>query len=460
MAGTSHQTWSSRTAFLLATIGAAVGLGNIWRFSFVAGENGGGAFVLIYLGFVIVIGIPIAMAELLLGRRGHASPVNTLRIVTREEQRSRGWVVIGWMSVVMPLLALSFYSVVASWSLEYIGRALLGLFESLDAERSSAVFAGLMASPLRLILWHTIFISLTTLVVARGVRRGLEVVAKLLMPGLFLILLIMVGYGMLTAEFGRAVEFLFQPDFSQVSVPMVLMALGQAFFSLSVGGGYLITYGAYLPGSISIPRACVAICLADSGVALLSGLAIFPIVFAYGFPADGGPGLMFQSLPVAFGAMPGGQVVGALFFMLLAFAAFTSTVSMLEPTVAWLSEQRGWQRRWMAPVAGLLAWLLGIVVALSFNVWRDVRPLAVIPLLADKGIFDLLDFLIANLMLPTNALVMAIFVAWMMSRETVMGELGLSDSPAFRLWRFATRFVAPVAIFIVLVTAIRNNLGV
>lgn len=460
MASVGHQTWSSRTAFLLATIGAAVGLGNIWRFSFVAGQNGGGAFVLIYLGFVIVIGIPIAMAELMLGRRGHASPVNTLRIVTREERRGSGWVVIGWMSVVMPLLALSFYSVVASWSLEYIGRALLGLFESLDAERSREVFAGLMASPLRLILWHTIFISLTTIVVARGVRRGLEVVAKLLMPGLFVILLIMVGYGMLTGEFGRTLEFMFRPDFSRVSVPMVLMALGQAFFSLSVGGGYLITYGAYLPGSISIPRACVAICLADSGVALLSGLAIFPIVFAYGFPADGGPGLMFQSLPVAFGAMPGGQVVGALFFMLLAFAAFTSTVSMLEPTVAWLSEHRGWQRRWMAPVAGLMAWSLGIVVALSFNVWRDVRPLAVIPLLADKGIFDLLDFLIANLMLPTNALLMAIFVAWMMSRQTTMRELGFGDTPAFRLWRIATRYIAPVGILIVLVSTIRENLGV
>ncbi len=460
MVNVSHQTWSSRTAFLLATIGAAVGLGNIWRFPFVAGQNGGGAFVLIYLGFVVAVGIPIAMAELLLGRRGHASPVNTLRTVVREEKRSGGWVVIGWMSVVMPLLALSFYSVVASWSLEYIGRALLGLFDAIDAERSRAVFGNLMASPLRLILWHTIFISLTTIVVARGVRRGLEVVAKVLMPGLFVILLIMVGYGMLAGEFGRTVEFLFRPDFSQVSVPMVLMALGQAFFSLSVGGGYLITYGAYLPGSISIPRACVAICLADSGVALLAGLAIFPIVFAYGFPADGGPGLMFQSLPVAFGAMPGGQVVGALFFMLLAFAAFTSTVSMLEPTVAWLSEHRGWQRRWMAPVAGLMAWSFGIIVALSFNLWRDVRPLAVIPLLADKGIFDLLDFLIANLMLPTNALLMAVFVAWMVSRQTQMNELGFGDTPAFRLWRIATRYIAPVAIFIVLVSTIRENLGV
>jgi len=455
-----RQLWSSRTAFLLATIGAAVGLGNIWRFPFVAGQNGGGAFVLIYIGFVIGVGVPIAMAELLLGRRGSASPVNTLRKVTRQENRSGGWVIIGWLSLIMPLLALSFYSVVASWSLEYIGRALLGLFESLDADRSRAVFAGLMASPSRLILWHTIFIGLTTVVVARGVRGGLEVVAKVLTPGLFVILLIMVGYGIVAADFGRAVEFLFWPDFSQVGVATVLMALGQAFFSLSVGGGYLITYGAYLPESISIPRACLTICLADSGVALLAGLAIFPIVFAYGFPADGGPGLMFQSLPVAFGEMPGGRFIGALFFLLLAFAAFTSTVSMLEPSVAWLSEHRGWQRRWMAPVAGLVAWCAGIVVALSFNLWRDVRPLAMVPLLAEKGIFDLLDFLLANLLLPTNALLMAIFVAWMMSRHTVMNELGFGDTPTFRLWRLAARYIAPVAILIVLVSTIRENLGV
>jgi NSS family neurotransmitter:Na+ symporter len=459
LAEPGRQTWSSRTAFLLATIGAAVGLGNIWRFPFVAGQNGGGAFVLIYLGFVLAVGIPIAIAELLLGRRGHASPVNTLRAVVRQEHRAGAWVIIGWMSVVMPLLALSFYSVVASWSLEYIARSVLGLFTGLDAQRSQAVFGGLMASPLRMIGWHSIFIGLTTLVVARGVRGGLELVAKLLTPGLFVILLVMVGYGMVAAEFGRAVEFLFWPDFSQVGVATVLMALGQAFFSLSVGGGYLITYGAYLPESISIPRACVTICLADSGVALLAGLAIFPIVFAYGFGADGGPGLMFQSLPVAFGEMPGGQFVGALFFLLLAFAAFTSTVSMLEPTVAWLSEHRGWQRRWMAPLAGLVAWSLGIVVALSFNVWSDVRPLAIVPLLADKGIFDLLDFLIANLMLPTNALLMAIFVAWRMSRQAVVSELGLGET-AFRLWRLATRYLAPVAILLVFISTLRENLGV
>jgi NSS family neurotransmitter:Na+ symporter len=456
----SRETWSSRTAFLLATVGAAVGLGNIWRFPFMAGENGGGAFVFIYLGFVIVIGIPIAMAELLLGRRGHSSPVNTLRAVTRAEGCHRGWVSIGWISVFLPIVALSFYSVVASWSLEYVGRAALGMFESLDADGSRAVFGNLMASPLRMIFWHSIFIGLTAFVVAQGVRGGLEVAAKILMPALFVILLIMVGYGIAAADFSGAVRFMFQPDFSRISIGVVLMALGQAFFSLSVGGGYLITYGSYLPGNISIPRACITICLMDAGVAMMAGLAIFPIVLSYGFPTDGGPGLMFQSLPLAFGDMPLGQLLGALFFLLLALAAFTSTVSMLEPMVAWLSEHRGWQRRWVAPAAGLLAWTFGIVVALSFNVWQHVRPLAGIPLLGDKGIFELLDFVLANVTLPLNALLIGIFVAWRMSRQSVVAELGMGEGAAYRAWQLTARYVVPIAIVTVMIYTIRDNLGV
>ena len=456
---TNHETWSSRPAFLLAAVGAAVGLGNIWRFPFVAGQNGGGAFVLVYLGFVLIIGIPIAMAELLLGRRGHSSPVNTMRSVSREEGRARGWVAIGWMSIGMPLAALSFYTVIASWSLEYVFRAALGWFAGLDAGGSQAVFAGLMASPQRLIFWHTVFVALTVLAVARGVRRGLELVAKLLMPALFVLLLVMVGYGMLAADFRGALDFMFAADFSRLSAPVVLMALGQAFFSLSVGGGYLMTYGAYLPHNISIPTACVQICLADAAVAILAGLAIFPIVLSYGFATDGGPGLMFESLPLAFAAMPGGRIVGTLFFLLLAFAAFTSTVSMLEPAVSWLQEHRGWQRRWTAPAAGLASWSLGIVVALSFNIWSDVRPLAALPLLGDLGVFALLDFVIANVTLPVNALLISIFVAWMMSRQTVANELGMGEGALFRCWRVASRYIAPLAILAVLVSTIRASLG-
>ncbi|MDJ0928744.1 MAG: sodium-dependent transporter [Gammaproteobacteria bacterium] len=454
-----HETWSSRTAFLLATVGAAVGLGNIWRFPFMAGQNGGGAFVLVYLGFVVAIGIPIAIAELLLGRRGHSSPVNTMRIVSREEGLHPAWVGIGWMSIGMPLAALSFYTVIASWSLEYVFRAAAGWFAGLDADASRAVYGGLMSSPGRLIMLHTIFVSMTVIAVAQGVRRGIEFVAKLFMPALFVILLIMVGYGIVAADFTGALNFMFAADFSQLSTGVVMMALGQAFFSLSVGGGYLMTYGAYLPSNISIPRACTQICLMDAAVAMLAGLAIFPIVLTYGFATDGGPGLMFESLPLAFGAMPGGRIIGTLFFLLLAFAAFTSTVSMLEPAVAWLQEHRGWRRRWTAPAAGLVSWSVGIIVALSFNVWSDVKPLAMVPLLRDMGIFALLDFVVANLVLPTNALMIAIFVAWMMARRTVVDELGMGDGPLFRCWQVTTRYIVPLAILAIFVSTARSNLG-
>ncbi len=443
---------------MLATAGAAVGLGNIWRFPFMAGENGGGAFVLLYLAFVVVIGIPIAIAELLLGSRGRASPVGTMLKLSQAEGRSRGWTVIGWLSVGMPLAALSFYSVIASWSLEYLARAALGLFAGLEAESSRQEFAGFMASPLRMIAWHSLFIALTVLAVMRGVRHGLEAVARLMMPGLLLILLLMVIYGITAADFAGAVDFLFRPDFRRVTPAVVLMALGQAFFSLSVGGGYLITYGAYVPAGISLPRAGIQICLMDAGVALLAGLAIFPIVLGHGLPTDGGPGLIFESLPLAFGGMPLGRLLGAMFFLLLAFAAFTSTVSMLEPAVAWLTERRGWPRRRAAPAAAALSWSLGLVVVLSFNVWRDVRPLSGVPLLERLGIFPLLDFLIANLTLPLNALLIAIFTGWLMSRRSQQAALDLGGGWPYRLWLLATRVLAPVAILVILASTVRQTL--
>lgn len=453
----TRETWSSRTGFLLATIGAAVGLGNIWRFPFVAGENGGGAFVLVYLGFVLVIGVPIAMAEVLLGRRGRASPVAAMRRLAREEGRGRGWVAIGWFAVTAPLIALAFYSVVASWSLEYILRSALGLFKDISPEASGAVFAGLVGSPWRLILWHSIFMGLTAFVVARGVRGGLEAAARLMTPALFLLLLVMIGYGIVAADFAGAVRFLFRPDFSELSGTVVLMALGQAFFSISVGGGYLFIYGSYMPRTMPVPRNVAIICVMDSVVALLAGLAIFPIVLAFGFETDGGPGLVFESLPTAFGVMPFGQLLGVMFFFLLGLAAFTSTVAMLEPATSWLAERHGWRRRRVAPLAALIAWSFGIVVALSFNVWSDVRPLGPVPLLGSMGIFQLLDFLIANLLLPLNALLIALFVGWFMARQGVAEELGMRAG-TFRLWRAATRYLAPAAILAVLVFTAATSL--
>jgi len=251
----AHESWSSHSAFILAAVGAAVGLGNIWRFPFIAGQNGGGAFVLLYVGFVLLLGIPIITAELAMGRRGKQSPVVTMSRLAREANRSQGWQLIGWLSIVIPLMGLTYYSVVAAWAIDYIFQSAIGSFSGFDGSKSNAFFGELLASPWRMIFWHSVFIILTIFVVARGVRKGLERSVKIMMPALFLILLLMVGYAMFAADFKAGLDFLFTPDFSKLTLPIVLMALGQALFSLAVGVGAMITYGAYLPKNISLPWA-------------------------------------------------------------------------------------------------------------------------------------------------------------------------------------------------------------
>ena len=440
-----HEHWSSRSAFVLAAVGAAVGLGNIWRFPFIAGQNGGGAFVLLYIGFVLLLGIPIIMGELAMGRRGQLSAVATMSKLAREDNRSQGWQVIGWLSILIPLVGLTYYSVVAGWAIDYVFEAASGSFKGFDGEGSSSFFGELLASPTRMLFWHTMYIGITVFVVARGVRRGLERSVKVMMPALFVILFGMVVYAAFSADFIGGLKFLFSPDFSKITLPVVLMALGQALFSLAVGVGAMITYGAYLPKNISLPWAGVVIGLADTLVAILAGLAIFPLVLQYGLDPGEGPGLIFVTLPVAFGQMPGGTIVGSMFFVLLTFAALTSSIGMLEPVVSWLEEHRGFKRPVMAGLAGLAAWVVGIVIVLSFNLWGDIRPLGMFEFFAEKSIFDVVDFFVANVALPLNAFLIAVFAGWMMSKSSTLQELGLPDGIRYAYWRFILRYVAPVA---------------
>ena len=446
---TVHESWSSRPGFILAAVGAAVGLGNIWRFPFIAGENGGGAFVLVYIGFVLLLGIPTMTAELAMGRRGHQSPVVGMSYLAAEAGRSQGWQIIGWLSILIPLLGLTYYSIVAGWAVDYVFQAAKGSFDGFSGESSSAFFNELLASPARMILWHTIYIVLTIFIVSRGVRRGLESSVKIMMPALFLILLFLVGYAMMAADFKAGFDFLFAADFSKLTLPAILMALGQALFSLAIGVGAMMTYGAYLPEGCSLPGAGIIIGGADTLVALLAGLAIFPLVLGYGLNPGEGPGLIFVTLPVAFGQMPGGAFVGTLFFILLTFAALTSSIGMLEPVVSWLEEHKGFKRPTMAILAGSLAWLVGLAIALSFNIWGDVHPLGWIAYFKEKTLFDVMDFLVANIMLPLNALLIAVFAGWVMSRQSTVQELGLGDGPAYRYWHFVVRYIAPIAIGLV-----------
>ena len=440
-------------AFIFAAVGGAVGFANFWRFPFLVGENGGGVFVLMYMFWVAVLGIPIIVAEMILGRRGHGSPVSSMRYLVSNGQHHRAWNMIGVFSLLVPFLALTFYSVIASWSLEYFYNAALGRFRGFNAELSATTFQDLLNSPLRMFFWHSLFMLITVCIVARGVKAGLEKAVNIMIPALLLILLVLAAYAAVEGNFAQGLHFMFYPDFSQLSVGVIFLALGQAFFSLSVGGGYLMIYSAYLPEDVSLVRASISIGLIDLLVALLAGLAIFPVVFAYGLDVNSGPGLMFETLPVAFGNMPLGLLIGSLFFLLLSFAAFTSTISMLEPAVSWLEERPRMSRLRATVCLGILAWLLGIVFILSFNLWKDFKPLGYLPLFNDKNLFGIIDLLVANLMLPLNALLIALFAGWMLSRSVTREELSEQPELLYKAWLWIVRYLAPVAILVVLLTS-------
>jgi len=432
--------WSSRLAFILAATGSAVGLGNIWKFPYVTGENGGGAFVLVYLLCIAIIGIPIMMAEVMIGRRGGHSPVNSIKAIAQRDGLNPAWKLVGAVGILAGFLILSFYSVIGGWAISYVGTTASGQLSGQTADAVGAIFSGLLSNPGTLLLWHTVFMALVMLVVAKGVRSGLERAVSILMPALFVLLLIVVGYAMTTGHFGQAAAFLFQPDFSKLTTSGVLVALGHAFFTLSLGMAVMMAYGSYLPKKISIAKTSITVSVIDTGVALLAGLAIFPIVFANGLEPGAGPGLIFQTLPLAFGQMPMGSLFGTLFFVLLIFAAWTSGISLLEPIVEWLEEQKGMNRTVSTLAAGVVCWALGIASILSLNLWADFAPLGFIPMLEGKTIFDLLDFFTANILLPLGGLLVALMAGWVMSKPAMEKELALSPG-TFNLWFVTVRFI-------------------
>ena len=308
-----HGMWSSRLAFILAATGSAVGLGNVWRFPYMAGENGGGAFVLVYILCAAAIGIPIMIAEIMLGRRGRQSPINTMRTLAAQEGRHPAWQLLGWMGLITAFLILSFYSVVAGWTLAYMVRALGGAFDGQSAQAIGAAFDGFLGNPEALLAWHTIFMLLTAMVVARGVAGGLERAVVWMMPALFVMLLALVGYAGTSGHFAAGLAYMFTPDFSKLSADGVLSAMGQAFFSLSLGMGAIMIYGSYLDRHTSIARSAVIISATDTPVALLAGVAIFPLVFAYGLAPQQGPGLVFKSCPSPSARCPAGGSLAVSF---------------------------------------------------------------------------------------------------------------------------------------------------
>ena len=451
-----HGQWSSRWIFILAATGSAVGLGNIWRFPYLTGENGGGAFVLVYLFCVVMMGIPIMMAEILLGRRGRKSPVNTMHTLAIEEGLNPNWRFLGWLGVIAGFIILSYYSVIAGWTIAFIFKTGMGDFIGLNAEQTTSIFNELISNPYILLFWHTIFMFLTIYVVSKGVKSGLEKAVKFLMPALFILLLVMVGYAITTEKFLDGLSYLFIPNFDSLVdknlfSDVFLPALGQAFFSLSIGMGAIMIYGSYLSKDSSITFNCFVIALADTGVAILAGIAIFPIVFTYGLEPAGGPGLIFISLPIAFGQMPFGTFFGCLFFILLMFAAWTSSISLLEPAVSWMVENKNMTRNRSAYIAGFIAWFLGLFTVLSFNHWKFEFSFA--GMVKENGIFDIFDILTSNIMLPLGGVLVAIFASWLMSRASTVDELGLGDSKTYKVWRFVVRYIAPLGVIIIFLHA-------
>ncbi len=446
-----HGQWSSRTAFILAATGSAVGLGNIWKFPYITGENGGGAFVVIYLLCIVTIGLPIMVAEVMLGRRGRQSPVNTMAALAAEEGRPAIWFLLGWLGVIAGFLILSYYSVIAGWALSYVFRTASGVFEGATADGVSSIFTEFVSNPESLLAWHTIFMVATTIIVSRGVKHGIEKAVSYLMPALFVLLIILLFYSMSTGYFLDGLNFLFAPDFNKLTANSILVAMGHAFFTLSLGMGAIMVYGSYLPKETSIAKASMMIAVADTLVALLAGMVIFPIVFANSLEPGAGPGLIFQTLPIAFGQMEAGVLIGTLFFLLLVFAAWSSAISLIEPAVAWLVENKGVTRVTASVWCGMTTWVVGIGSVLSFNLWSDKTwslSLFGETLFENKTFFSTLDGLTANIMLPMGGLFIAIFAGWLMKVESSKKELNTTEK-GYNLWLFLIRVVAPIAVMVV-----------
>jgi NSS family neurotransmitter:Na+ symporter len=449
-----HENWSSRFAFLLAAVGAAVGLGNIWKFPFVAGQNGGGAFVLVYLLAVLFVALPILIAEVALGRWGRQSPPNAMANVAQSQGRSRSWSIVGWLGMLAAYLIGTYYSVIAGWSVVYIFKNGGGNFSGQDAAAISAEFDALLASPGQLTLWHGIFMFICTLILVRGLQKGIERTVKILMPALFALLLLMVGYGALEGDMKSAWHFMFDFDFSAIDGQVILIAVGQAFFSIGVAMGLMMAFGAYLPRDVSIGRSAVIIALADTLVAILAGLAIFPVVFANGLDPAEGPGLIFVSLPIAFGSVAGGLIFGTLFFILLFFAALTSVIGTLEPVIAWSQERLKLKRSLAALFVCVSIFLLGMGTVFSFNLWSEWRPLASFERYADFGYFEILDYLTANIMMPLTGLLLAVFVGWLVKPAAIEEQLQMKNPVLFRAWFWLLRWVAPVSIALILYSSL------
>lgn len=438
---TSSNIWTHKGTFLLAAVGSAVGLGNLWRFPYLAGENGGGAFILIYALTIAMVGIPILIAETLIGRSSRRSPIMGMGYLTQTHHASSAWRIIGWMGAAAAFIILSFYSVIAGWAVHYTGLMFSGALSGASTETISGSFDSLLASPGLLLIYHSVFILVSGLIVGMGIHKGIEGGLRFMMPALFLILLVVLGYAMVVGDAAAAFSFLFTFNLDDLSLEGWLEAMGQSFFTLSLGMGAIMAYGAYMSSEASLTRTAFWIAAVDTLIALMAGVAIFALVFGSGLEAGQGPGLMFVTLPIAFAGLPGGSILGGVFFILVIGAALTSAISLIEPVAAWLIERFGMSRPAAVALMVALCWTLGVVTALSFNVWSEGT---LTHEWFGKSPFDVLEF-ITNIMMPLGGLLIALFAGWALTRTAVLSEMN-TTSGWFKTWQFLVRFVAPTAV--------------
>ena len=435
-----REQWSSRTGFVLATIGGAVGLGNLWRFSYVAGENGGAVFLFVYLVFVMLIGIPLMIAEMTIGRHAQGDAISAFEV----HRKSSAWNMVGWTGVIAACLLLSYYAVIAGWALKYFVGAATGALWSAASADYGSYFRQFISDRAEPVAWQGVTLLMTMLVVAGGVRHGIERVNRLLIPFLAVIVVILASYALTLPGAGKGVRFLFAPDWAALREPKVYAAaLGQAFFSLSVGMAFFVTYGSYMPRAFSLPASATIVAVGDTLFAIVAGLAIFPAVFALGGNPAAGPELAFVTLPQVFLKMPGGAAIGIVFFFLLATAALTSMVGLLEIPVAAMTHRRGARRWYATAIAGGCVFLAGVPSALSYGLFDHVR-------VGSYGVLDMIDFGVSNFLLPAVGIGTALYVGWRLERAFALQEADFGASRWGIGWLWLVRVIAPLMILVIL----------
>lgn len=434
----NRDSFGSRFGAIAATAGSAIGLGNIWRFPYVAGENGGGAFLIIYLGFILLIGIPVLLSEFTIGRSAQRNVFGSFRKLAP----GKPWYLIGLMGVGAAFMILAFYTAVAGWTLEYLFQSVINGFEGLTSNQLNDMFQSFIGTPWRPLFWFFVFMALTAAIIMSGVQKGIEKYTKILMPMLFVLLLVLVIRSVTLPGAAGGISFLFKPDFSKITSSTILEALGQAFFSLSIGMGTLVTYGSYIQKNNNLGNTAVSVAFADTFIAILAGLAIFPAVFAFGIEPGSGEGLVYITLPNIFQQMPGGYFFSLMFFILLGVAALTSTISVLEVIVAFFSEELGLKRKAATWLASSSVSILGVMCVLSSSTMADVK-------IVGFTVFDLMNFTSANILLPLGGFFIVIFVAWFLGRDKVKEELsnnGKLKVKYMSFFMFVVKFLAPLAI--------------